>query len=366
MSEKAHVARSSAIAGGILAMFKLAIGILSGSLALISEGIHSTIDFLVTCTTWYAVKHSDVGADREHHYGHGKIENLSAFGQAILLFVTALWILAEAWQHFSQPMPAETTRWYYPIGVVVVSLAVDASRAAALSKAARKFRSQALEADAVHFATELVSTFLVLVSLVLVYVGGEKFRIADPIGAVCVGLVMIFTAIRLGRRSADVLMDRAPEGLEHQIESMIRTVPGVHDVSRVRARQSGANRFVDATIMVDPAIGLSAAHRISDNVELRVTENFPNLDIIVHVEPAGTGEDHAAAIRQLAEALKMNLHAIRIREIDNFLYVNFHAEFPPQMTLADAHQQVNILEERIRRRFPNVAEIGSHMEPLDT
>jgi len=247
---------------------------------------------------------------------------------------------------------------------VVLSLIVDISRTIALTRAAKKFNSQALEADAMHFGTELLSTFLVLVALLLAHFGGEKFRIADPLGAVCVGIVMIFTAIRMGRRSADVLVDRAPDGLEEQIEAMIRTVPGVHDVTRVRARQSGANRFVDATITVDPAIGLSAGHQISDNVELRVTEQFPNLDIIVHVEPATSTDDHAGAIRQLADTLKMKLHAIRIREIDDVFYVNFHVEFPPQMTLADAHLQVTTLEERIRQRFPNVAEISSHMEPM--
>ncbi len=370
-SEKVQVARTSAIAGGTLAMLKLAIGLLTGSLALISEGIHSTLDFGVAIITWISVKTSDVPADSHHHYGHGKVESLSAFAQAVLLGFTAFWIIIEAYNHLVNRTEAHINEgWYAAIAVIATSIGVDLWRTHALFKAARKFKSQALEADALHFGTELLSSGVVLIGLLVVKFGvkygGPRFAAADPLAAMGVAGVMIFTALRLGRKAADVLIDRAPEGLEENMQELIRTVPGVRDVSRVRARQSGTNTFVDATISVDPSIGLSAGHQISDSVELRVTEKYPNLDILVHVEPAGVVENHAAAIRELADAMKLALHAIRIREIDGRLYVNFHAEFPPTMTLADAHVQVTELEERIRRRLPAVAEIDSHMEPSVT
>jgi len=366
MSEKTHIAGESAFAGGMLALFKLGIGLLTGSLALLSEGIHSSLDFGVTLVTWLSVKKADIPADREHHYGHGKIENLSAFAQAVLLVMTAFWIMKEAYYHLinQEKIDVSGWQWYAAVSVVGIAMIVDLSRSRALAKAAKKFNSQALEADALHFGTELISSAAVLISLLLVRFAGNGFWLADPIAAILVAAVMIFTGLRLGRRSADMLVDRAPEGIEEQVETLIRGVPGVHNVTRIRARQSGAIRFVDATITVDRSIGLSAGHQISDNVELRVTEHFPNMDILVHVEPAGEDVSQTSAIRELADAMKIKLHAIRIREIDNHLYVNFHAEFPPEMTLADAHKQVSALEDKIRIRLPTVAEIASHLEPL--
>lgn len=369
MSEKIQVARTSAIAGGTLAMLKLSMGLFSGSLALVSEGIHSSLDFLVTLATWFSVAHGDVPADREHHYGHGKIENLTAFAESLLLLVTGLWIYREAYDHLRYHDQTHSVQmgvqWYLATAVVMVSLVVDYSRSRALSKAAKKFNSQALEADALHFGTELLSSAAVLVGLLLVRFGGPEFWIADPIAASLVATIMIITAVRLGRRSADVLVDRAPAGLENETLALIRSVAGVRDVTRIRARQSGANVFVDATITVDPAIALAAGHEIANNVELRVTEKFPNLDIMVHVEPAPPDDDPAHAVRVTAQEMKINVHAIRIREIHGHLYLNFHAVFPPEMTLAEAHNRITELEEALRKKLHALAEITSHMEPAE-
>jgi len=367
MSEKVQVARTSAIAGGTLALLKLTMGLLTGSLALTSEGIHSSLDFGVTLITWLSVKNADIPADRHHQYGHGKVENLSAFGQAVLLLVTGFWILIQAYGHLIRnESPHVDSGWYAAIAVLAIAICVDLWRSRALHLAAKKFDSQALEADALHFGTELLSSIVVLAGLLAVKFGGDKWAKADPLAAMFVAGVMIFTAIRLGRRAADILVDRAPEGLEERMQELIRMVPGVRDVVRVRTRQSGASTFVDATITVDPSIGLAAGHQISDNVELRVTEKYPKLDIVVHVEPAAAAFDHAGTVRELGGAMKLKLHAIRIREIDSHLYIYFHVEFAPEMTLAEAHQQVTEFEERIRMRLPTVAEIESHMEPAGT
>src|ERR1051325_4828288 len=159
MSEKLQVARTSAIAGGALALLKLLIGIMSGSLALVSEGIHSSLDFLVTLATWVSVKNADEPADSEHHYGHGKIENLTAFAQALLLLVTAMWIIMQAINHLrGTPPPPPDYRWGLAVAVICISLVIDFTRSRALSRAAKKFNSQALEGDALHFGTELLSS----------------------------------------------------------------------------------------------------------------------------------------------------------------------------------------------------------------
>ncbi len=366
MSEKVQVARASAIVVGTLALLKLAIGLLSGSLALVSEGIHSSLDFGVTLATWFSVKTADVPADREHHYGHGKIENLNAFAQAMLLIVTAFWIVVHAYGHLKSGDKLELGGgWIAAIGVVAVSIVVDLSRSRALAKAARKFNSQALEADAIHFGTELLSSVAVLFGLLLTRFGGANFAQADPIAAMCVAAIMIFTSLRLARRSADVLIDRAPDGVEEMVHALIEGVAGVKKVLRVRARQSGARIFVDATIAVDPSIDLAAGHAISDNVETRVTEKYPNFDIIVHVEPLPPAEktDPGAVVHAAADKLAIRLHAVRIREVHGQVYILFHAEFPPVMTLADAHLRVTELEEAIRAELPDVADILSHIEP---
>jgi cation diffusion facilitator family transporter len=364
MSEKHDTARSSAIVSGILSALKLGAGILSGSLALVSEGIHSLLDFLVTLATWFSVRAADVPADKTHHYGHGKIENLSAFTEAILLLATAMFICWEAVVRLVrlEPIRIDDT-WWWAIAVIVVSIIVDISRSIVLTRAAKKFRSQALEADALHFTTELLSSAAVLASLLITKFAGPNYAWADPIAAIVVSAIMLITSARLGKRAADALIDRAPEGIESAMQATIRRVPGVCDVPRVRARTSGANTFVDVTITVDPAISMAAGHQIADTVEHAVTESHPHIDLIVHVEPAESVGDETAAIRDLATGMNLKVHAIRIRHIHGQLHINFHAEVPPTMTIAEAHTLITTLEERIRTRLPHVAEIDSHMEP---
>jgi cation diffusion facilitator family transporter len=372
MSDKVQVAKASAIAGGTLALFKVVVGILSGSLAVISEGVHSTLDFLVTVATWLSVKNADAPADREHHYGHGKIENLTAFAESILLLITALWISKEAYDHLTKHDPHVTVDtghgWWAAVAVVSISLIVDFNRSRALHRAAKKHHSQALEADALHFGVELISSSAVLLGLLLVKLAGPRFWIADPIAALCVAAIMLTTGIRLARRSADVLVDRAPAGVEHDAQQLIASIPGVRSVPRLRARQSGARTFVDVTITVDPALDMAGGHEIADQVESRVKEKHPQLDIVVHVEPA-PADEHATPppelVRQLAEEMHLRLHAIRIRDFGGHLYVNFHVELPPDMPLAKAHACVTELEEAIRAQIPGVAEVLSHIEPAE-
>jgi cation diffusion facilitator family transporter len=363
MSEKHDVARTSAIASGILTAFKLGVGILTGSLALISEGIHSLLDFLVTLATWASVRAADVPADKTHHYGHGKIENLSAFTEAILLLATAAFICKESITRLLAAHSPDVGQLWWGIVVIIVSIIVDISRSIALTRAAKKFKSQALEADALHFTTELVSSLAVLVSLILIKLDSVHFRWADPTAAILVALIMFLTAFRLGKRAADMLIDRAPEGLESQLQATIRRVPGVCDVPRVRARTSGANTFVDATITVDPTIPIAAGHQIADTVELAVTESHPDIDLVVHVEPAESVGDEVNSIRDLASGMNLHVHAIRVRIVHNQRYINFHVELAPDMTVSDAHSLISQLEDRIRRRLPQVAEIDSHLEP---
>jgi divalent metal cation (Fe/Co/Zn/Cd) transporter len=258
--------------------------------------------------------------------------------------------------------------WWVAIAVISLAIFVDFTRSRALHHAAKKHNSQALEADALHFGTELISSASVLLGLILVKLPYPSFWMADPIAAIIVAVIMLITGIRLARRAADVLVDRAPAGVEQDTQQLIASVPGVRSVQRLRARQSGARTFLDATITVDPAIQMAAGHAIADNVELRVTEKFPNVDILVHLEPAAPTppeQDPTTIIRKLADERHLPIHALRIREIGGHLYVNFHVQFPPQTTLATAHRQADDFEEAIREKIPTVAEVLSHIEPIE-
>jgi cation diffusion facilitator family transporter len=365
-SGKIIVARNSALVSLALTILKLSVGIFTGSLALISEGIHGGIDLLATFATWLSVRVSDAPADEKHNYGHGKIESLSAFGQSILLTLTAIGIVAEAISrlvHRSTIEPPQHLSW--AIVAIVVSMAVDTSRALALRAAARRYKSMALHADAAHFSTEIISSALVLVGLIMTREGSNRLAWADTAAAVGVACVMLYVAWHLANESADVLMDRAPEGLEADLQQIVRRVPGVRDVPRIRARVAGNRTFLDMTITVDPALAIEAGHAISSSVELALTEKIPSLDVLVHVEPADPTNDVADEIRSLAAGMRLQLHALRIREIHDRLYVTFHLELDPKITLAAAHAVVTSLEERIRQGIPRVAEIDSHLEPED-
>ncbi len=360
--DKRSVARNSVLASTLLTFAKLAVGFYSGSLAMISEALHSALDLLATVATWQSVRISDLPADKSHHYGHEKIEHLAAFTEGILLFLTALWIAKRATTEFFTPTPLPRTN-IWPFLVIAISLVVDASRSRALRRAGRQFSSAALSADARHYTVDLGASAVVLLSLLAIHFYGNQARWADPVGALLIAVIMLATAIHLARNSADALMDRAPDGLAPGVQETMRRVAGVCDVPRIRVRQSGTKSFVDATITVDPQTSIQEGHRIASSAELAATERFPALDITLHVEPASAGASHVEAIYDLAAGMGLPLHAVRVREINARLYINFHVELPPEMPLGEAHKTVTELEERIRMRLPAAAEVDGHLEP---
>jgi len=351
------------VISALLSLSKFILALLTGSLALLSEAIHNGVDVLATSITLLAVHISDRPADETHNYGHGKVENLSAFGESVILSLTAGWIGWNAVQRIENPEIAPGFAGMLAIGVLIVSIFVDLWRTINLASSAKKYSSQAILASSIHFGMDMISSCVVLASLLIIVLSHGKLLWVDSLGAGFVALIMIFAAIRLGRQAIDVLMDRAPVGLEQRLQEAIRRVPGVCDVPRVRARQAGKSSFVDATILVDPKASLEEAHRIADSVEVAVAEIDPNIDITVEVEPAEPGESLARIVRALAHNLELPVHAVRSHEINGKLYVSFHANLPADMSVAKAHEIVTELEKRIRLRVPQIADINSHIEP---
>ena len=292
-SEKKRVALTSVLAAVLLTGSKLVVGILSGSLGILSEAAHSGLDFLAAGMTYLSVRVSGKEADRKHTYGHGKIENLSAFFETLLLLVTCMWIFYEAGQRLlgSKQVHVDANIWTFL--VIIFSIIVDIGRSRALMRAARKHNSQALEADAVHFSTDIWSSCVVLLGLVCVWLSSKLglpwLEKADSLAALGVAVIVVWVCFRLGMKSIHVLLDGVTPGLQEKIESATMNIPGILAVKRVRVRSSGPELFADITVVMERNINIETSHRTADELEIRIKSEFPNMDIVVHIEPeAGT------------------------------------------------------------------------------
>jgi cation diffusion facilitator family transporter len=281
VKEKRRVAFISVIAAIFLTGFKLLIGVMTGSLGILSEALHSGLDLVAAIITYFSVRISDKPADREHNYGHGKFENFSAFIETILLLITCAWIIYEAVQRLSSGNThIEVNIWSYI--VVVSSIIIDINRSKMLSKAAKKHNSQALEADALHFSTDIWSSTVVLFGLICANFG---FYFADSVAALGVALIVLFVSYKLGRRAMDVLLDKAPPGIVEKVEQVLLTYPDVKFFHSLKVRTAGADTFIKFNIHLDPESSLLNVHRLCDNIEKELNMLIPRSEIYIHAEP---------------------------------------------------------------------------------
>lgn len=367
LREKHVVALSSLVAALVLTSTKLVVGISTNSLGILSEAAHSALDLVAAGITFWAVRISGKPADAEHTYGHGKFENLSALAETLLLLVTCLWIVYEATGRlfFSRHEAVDANFWAF--AVIVVSIIVDVSRSRALMRVARKYNSQALEADALHFSTDVWSSLVVLFGLVgvrLAASGWAWMEHADSVAALGVALIVIVVSFRLGKKSVADLLDAVPQGLRQEVESVLRETDGVARVKRLRLRQSGAAYFADLTVAVDHATPFAQTHEIADRVESRIRNILPNADVVVHVEPETPDEEPLqTTIRVLAARHGLGAHGIRIYEDVADLTVELHLEVSDALKLAEAHDQVTAFEQQLRSDFPELKRIVTHIEP---
>lgn len=279
--EKKRVAGISVIAAIFLTGFKLIIGILTGSLGILSEALHSGLDLIAAVITYFSVRISDKPADKEHHFGHGKIENFSALVETLLLVITCIWIVYEAISRLvSGNTHIEVTAWSYI--VVVTSIVIDVTRSRALYKVARKYNSQALEADALHFSTDIWSSAVVLVGLLCANFG---LYAADSIAALGVAVIVLSVSYRLGKRAVNVLLDSSPVTLSDEITAIINSIPDVRYFHDLKVRVAGADTFINVTIHVDPQLSISDAHAISHKVEEIICKRIVRCEVQIHYEP---------------------------------------------------------------------------------
>ncbi len=367
--EKQRAASSSVGAAVLLTAIKLVVGLLTGSLGILSEAAHSGLDLVAALVTFFSVRLSDRPPDPEHQYGHGKIENLSALVETLLLLITCGWILYEAIQRlFFETVEVEASIWSFV--VMGTSVVVDVNRSRMLYRVAKEHNSQALEADALHFSTDIWSSLTVIGGLALVWLSGrlgpdwEWLVKADAVAALAVAIIVV-VSLQLGKRAVGVLLDSAPPGLADRIIMEAAQVSGVEDVGPVRVRQSGADTFVDLTLSVSRSASLEEAHQTAVEVEARVASLIGRGDVVVHVDPIPEfGEILPRTVSAIAGRLGIQVHNVHIHEVRGAYYLDFHLEMPPEMTLGQAHQETLHLEAALRDELPQVREIGTHIESI--
>jgi len=282
IQEKKKVAFWSVIAAIFITAFKIVIGLLSGSLGILSEALHSGLDMVAAMITYFSVRVSDKPADREHNYGHGKVENLSALIETILLLVTCVWIISEAIHRLvSGNTDIKVSVWNYV--VVICSIVIDYTRSRALYRVAKKHNSQALEADALHFSTDIWSSTVVLFGLI-----GYQFldwHKADSIAALFVAVIVLFVSYQLGRKAIDVLLDKSPVNTTKIVSATLKEFPEVLKFHGLKARTAGADTFIKFNIHFDPDLSLREVHEVCDKIESEIKKRVVRSEVYIHAEP---------------------------------------------------------------------------------
>ncbi len=360
-----------------LVLIKVVLSVATHSLGVFSEAIHSSLDLIAAILTYLSVRVSDRPADAGHTYGHGKVESFAAFAETGLLLVASLYIIWEAFQRlFFHAVEIEPS--WFAIGALAIAMLVDLLRSRMLARVARQYQSEALEADALHFSTDVWSTLVVIFGIAAVWLGRRSgigwLRYADPLAALVVAAVVIWVGSRLAKRTMDGLLDAAPKGLQERLARAIEEVDGVLGAERLRVRRAGNRYFVDVKINVPRTAPFERVHAISNAVEQRVAEIVP-ADVMVHMEPrALIGEHLFDSIRAAAEQRGLAIHELAAHQLDGELAVDLHLEVDEHSTLREAHRRASELEEAIRR-LPAVqsragasqqAQVNVHIEPLGT
>jgi len=365
-AEKRTAAGNSVLAAVVITGLKIVVGLSTGSLGILSEAAHSGLDLIASILTFFSVRVSDKPADADHQYGHGKVENFSAFVETGLLLLTCAWIIYEAvFRLFFRHIEIEPT--IAAFAVMIFSMGVDWWRSRALGRIATKYDSQALEADALHFSTDIWSAGVVVLGLGLVLAGRsyhiDWLRDSDPIAALFVAGVVVSVSWRLARRTIDALLDAAPLGVRSQIYDAVSHVDGVLEVDRVRIRRAGNRYFADLAIGVARTVTFQRSGQLATAVTESVRRILPDADVTVQPLPrAQRSENIFDRIRAVATHRNLNVHDISVQQIGGHVHVEQHVELDERMSLKDAHDQVTELEADMRRDVPEIHDILTHIE----
>jgi cation diffusion facilitator family transporter len=361
-SAKSRVAAISIFASAGMAAAKFVVGIAIGSLALISEALHSSVDVVATVITWLVVRVSDRPADHEHHYGHGKFESLSALGVIAMLYVLAGGILVESYSRLREGAPPPTIS-AIPFVVLLIDIAVNFWRARALHRTARDTKSQALAADALHFASDVLGSIAVMAGLAL---SGLGYAWGDAAAAIGVAVVIASLGLRLARSTVETLLDRAPEGASEKAIAAIRALPGVVDVERLRLRMVGSTHFIDAIVQVPRTYPIDRVEEIKRKAQAAVSKVLDDADLTFTAVPvARNNESIRERIMVIARNSGLAIHHVTVHDLGGKLTVSIDLEVDGEMALNQAHDIAHELERNIRDEFGEDVEVDTHIEPLE-
>ena len=366
-SEKRTVALNSLLAAAAITALKLLVGLTTRSLGILSEAAHSGLDLVAAFITFLSVRVSDKPADAEHQYGHGKVENFSAFIETGLLLLTCIWIVWEAVRRLSGHHAVQIEPSLAAFGVLGASMVVDWWRSRKLKRIASKYDSQALEADALHFSTDIFSTGIVAVGLALVWAaerwGIPGFAKADPIAALVVSGVIVYVSSRLGRQTVDALLDAAPPGYRSRIIDAVLEIDGVIEVERVRIRRAGNRYFADLAVGLARNVTFQRSGQVMTEITAAVQRILPNCDVVIHPEPRETASENIFdRIRGVASRNNFSVHDVSVQDLAGRLHVEQHLELDENLTLKSAHDVVSRLESEIRAEIPEISTILTHIE----
>jgi cation diffusion facilitator family transporter len=363
-TDKHTVALTSIAASAGLTAAKAAVGLATGSLAILSEAAHSLIDLVATVMTYFALRVADMPSDAEHHYGHGKVESLSALAETALLFVLSGVVVWEAGRRLLGFEGASVAATPAAFAVMAVSIVVDFVRSRALYRAAAAHRSEALEADALHFGSDMWSSAAVLIGL-----GGLRLGYAwsDAAAAIVVALFVCLAGWRLGRRTIDTLTDTAPAGAAERIAALARKVKGVVDVERVRARRVGPTLFVDLEVDASRTLPLDRVVVLKSDIAREIVAAMPEVELNAVVSPRALDDETVLdRVMVIARNRGLAVHHVTVQAIGGKLAVSLDLEVDGALTLAAAHEIASGLEAAVRDELGPDVEVESHIEPMLT
>lgn len=365
-TEKRTVAQNSVFAAIAITGLKFVVGVSTGSLGIMSEALHSALDLVAAVITMISVRVSDKPADADHQYGHGKVENFSAFIETGLLLLTCVWIVYEAVKRlFFQSVEIEPSKWAF--AVMIFSIVMDYWRSRSLKRVADKYDSQALQADALHFSTDIWSSSVVIVGLIFVMVGRSTHNPylmkADPISALVVAGVVVYVSWRLARQTIDALLDAAPAGVRAQIIDEVTSVPGVLAVERVRIRRAGNRYFADLAIAMARNVTFQKSDQVVADTTDAVHRVLKEADVLVKAIPRAVNTENIFdRIRAAAMDNNLMVHDVSVQDLVGSLHVELHVELDERLPLLSAHDRVTALENDIRRAVPEISSILTHIE----
>ena len=366
---KIKVAITSVFAALFLTVTKLSVGLSTNSLAILAEAAHSGLDMVAAIITLIAVYLSKNPADLDHNFGHGKVENFSALNETLILIITCGWIIFEAMNRLVHHTTPEVT--IYSFGVVFLAIFIDYERSRMLFRIAKRTRSQALQADALHFSTDILSSSVVVVGLIFVKIG---FTIGDTLAALMVAMIVIWISVRLGKSTINALMDKVPFEQYDIITKFCNKEYPEYEIKRLRLRESGPNFIGDLTILIPSDMPVTDFHRVSEAIHTQLVALIPNLDLMINAHPKEEKTQvkilNFQNVQKAIDSIKLPdktsylTHNLTVYKNGNTNNLDLDLELPNDLTLSESYNLLQVFENQLKERIPDLNKIRIHLEPL--